>query len=73
MTKQAEDLFDKLSLAVLNLTADGHLDLAKRLGETLNALSSEDFVLALIIAKINHIPRKICDAIQETYQIKDVD
>ena len=71
--KDQEKLFDKLSVAILNLIADGETDLAKRLGSVVNALADGQRVLALIVAKLENIPKKICDTIKETYNIKDVD
>lgn len=73
MNTTQEKLFDKLSIAMLNLINDGHNELAERLGDVIDMLLNEDYVLALILAKINNLPKKVIQVIQSTYNIREVD
>ena len=73
MNTTQEKLFDKLSIAMLNLINDGHKELAERLGDVIDMLVNEDYVLALILAKMNNLPKKVIEVIQSTYNIREVD
>lgn len=73
MTKCQNDLLDKLSFAVAKLFYQGEGDLAEKLSDIVDALSNQDFVLAVIIAKISGLSEKLVYTIQRTYQVPKVD
>jgi hypothetical protein len=72
MTKEQQTLLDKLSTAMLKLRNDGDIELAEKLKGVVDAIADEHYVLALIIAQIQALPKKVVGAIQQTYNVREI-